>query len=99
MDPHWLPIHLIAKPCVIPYNFIGKFETLHEDMEHVLKEGFRIRNTTSLPLNFNSMEKHTNTTVMTKYYGNVPKHHVEKLKEIYKIDFEMFGYSNELPVL
>nr|XP_053642954.1 carbohydrate sulfotransferase 11-like [Cherax quadricarinatus] len=36
-DGHWRPIHQMCNPCGIDYDFIGKFENLHEDMNHVLQ--------------------------------------------------------------
>ena len=35
-DVHWRPYYESCHPCHIKYDFIGKFETLHEDAAYVL---------------------------------------------------------------
>ena len=37
LNEHWQKFYLTCHPCSIQYDFIGKFETLHEDAEFVLK--------------------------------------------------------------
>jgi hypothetical protein len=38
-----------------------------------------------------------NTSNLTRqYFGQVDKNLVEKLYEVYKVDFEMFGYSMDM---
>lgn len=38
MNSHWRPQHLILRPDVVKYDFIGKFESFSKDMEFVLDE-------------------------------------------------------------
>ena len=39
-NEHWRPLHQLCYPCYIKYDFIGKFETLHEDAKYVLKRSY-----------------------------------------------------------
>ncbi|XP_076060446.1 carbohydrate sulfotransferase 11-like isoform X2 [Oratosquilla oratoria] len=36
-NEHWLSVHEVCNPCTVDYDFIGKYETLKEDSEYVLK--------------------------------------------------------------
>ena len=45
-DEHWRPQHLLSFPCYINYTFIGKFETLHEDMAYLLQKLFGLKDAT-----------------------------------------------------
>jgi len=35
-DIHWMPQYKHCNPCLIKYDFIGRYETLEEDAKHVL---------------------------------------------------------------
>ena len=39
----------------------------------------------------------TNTDIMD-FFGQIPKEHMAKLQEIYKFDFEFFGYAKDIPI-
>ena len=36
-NEHWLSFHRLCSPCDVKYDFLGKYETLKEDSEAVLK--------------------------------------------------------------
>ena len=97
LDPHFRPIYMLSKPCVINYDFLGRFETLHEDIDYILHKTFKLNDTNHLP--FHKMVKETDTSVIAQYYRDIPSSHVEKLREMYKIDFHLFGYSTKIPGL
>ncbi len=97
LDPHFRPIHTLSKPCVLHYDFIGRFETLHDDIDYVLHKLFKLESTKHLP--FHNMSKETSKNVIAQNYRNVPTSHIEKIREIYKLDFHLFGYSKDVPGL
>ena len=97
LDPHFRPIHMLSKPCVLKYDFLGRFETLHEDIDYVLQKMFKLNTTDNL--SFHRMSKETNNSVIGQYYNNIPSSDVKKLIEMYKLDFELFGYSLKIPGL
>lgn len=37
LDIHWKPMFLLCDPCNVQYHVLGKYETLGQDSEHVLK--------------------------------------------------------------
>ncbi len=76
------------------YNFIGKFETLHSDLEFLLKS---IYNGTELHLLFKESPKDTNTNVIKDFYKNISEENIEILTQIYHYDFLLFNYSSSLP--
>ncbi|XP_066963476.1 carbohydrate sulfotransferase 11-like [Macrobrachium rosenbergii] len=36
-NEHWLSVHEICNPCAVKYDFIGKYESLKEDVHYVLE--------------------------------------------------------------
>jgi len=47
LDHHWRPQYNLCRPCHIKYDFIGHYETLHQDAEHVLRQISRLSNNTA----------------------------------------------------
>ncbi|CAH1800634.1 unnamed protein product [Owenia fusiformis] len=37
MDSHWKPFDVLCDPCLIKYDIVGKMETFHDDIQHVLR--------------------------------------------------------------
>lgn len=94
-DAHWRPQYKISFPCIVNYKYIGKFETLHEDMRYLLQKIYGLNNTRNHPA-FQKV-KTTNKAVIAKYYETIPKYHIDKLISIYKFDFMLFNYSTVVP--
>ena len=85
--------------CDAKYNFIQKMETFDEDMEHILKAlGLG-------PIYESSKKPHSNKRndgvysdeLTLKYFSQIPHDIIKTLLEIYKYDFEAFGYSFSIP--
>ena len=46
----------------------------------------------------NQWKNKTNTSALIeKYYRDIPTRLIEQVREVYAIDFEMFGYDKYLP--
>jgi len=77
---------------IIPYDFIGRFENLQHDLSHVITK-------THLPSNLvNTLNEKVNPTSnhdLERYYTSQIQSDVY---DLYKIDFETFGYSKDLPL-
>ena len=96
-DEHWVPQHKLSNPCFIPYRFIGKFETLHTDMEFVVHKLFNASvSETEL---FKKSQKATDDLTIATFYRNIPRKDIDILREIYKYDFMLFNYSTSVPYL
>ena len=97
LDPHWKPMYLLSFPCIIDYDYFGRFETLHEDFYNVLRDGFKVKDFSSLP--FMSMIKETNAIKIATYFKNISSTDIDVLRKIYSKDFEFFGYDCDPPMV
>ena len=87
-NQHWKPFHEICKPCSYDWNFIGHYEFLSDDINYVRKLA-RAETLEPFPI---SQESKTSSELIS-YYSQVPPKWIMRLGEIYRADFEMFGYS------
>nr|XP_006817747.1 PREDICTED: carbohydrate sulfotransferase 11-like [Saccoglossus kowalevskii] len=92
LNEHWGLITNQCNPCNIDYDILGKFETLNEDSEGVLKA----INASNI-VDFSSYAPHrTNSSsidVLVKYYSQLSKQQIEGLYSKYEIDFRLFDYN------
>ncbi|XP_049482166.1 carbohydrate sulfotransferase 11 isoform X2 [Neofelis nebulosa] len=89
-NEHWQTVHSLCHPCHIRYDLVGKYETLEEDSNYVL----RLAGVGSY-LKFPTYAKSTRTTdeMTTEFFQNISSEHQTQLYEVYKLDFLMFNYS------
>ena len=92
-NQHWRQYEKLCHPCVINYDFIGHFETLEEDAPLLLKMA-GIDDRASFP----PIHKSTGSDEVLKYYSQVPPEYITRLGELYRNDFQMFGYEYLGPV-
>ena len=76
-----LQIRLFCPP-QIKYDFIGKFETLHYDMEYILKK-------LGINIPWPNDQPRTNADYIRLYYHGLPKEHLQELYKIYGTDFDV----------
>ncbi|XP_018011504.1 carbohydrate sulfotransferase 11-like isoform X1 [Hyalella azteca] len=86
-DLHWIPYFLNCKVCDLSYEYIVKMETWNDDLSYLLPK-----------YHIEYVEKAygdilNSSDVSFQYFKTLPESLVLKLYEIYKIDFELFGYS------
>ena len=90
LDPHLRPQHLLCDFCVGDIDLLGKAETRDRDfarvtrklgLEHVWKIETRE--------NISGEEKNKDCN----FYNQLNDTQLDKLKRVYKVDFEMFGYD------
>ena len=87
-NQHWRQYEQLCHPCVINYDFIGHLETLEDDAPLLLKmAGIDDRVT------FPPIHKSTGSDEVLEYFSQVPPRYVLRLGELYRNDFEMFGYD------
>lgn len=87
-----MPIFDLCHPCSVEYDFIGKFETLEQDMNYITKK-------IKMPVAFPYHEPTTNADYMRLYYHGVKVEHLNVLKTLYHKDFEMFEYKIPQPLI
>lgn len=87
-NPHWRQYEDLCHPCVINYDFIGHLETLKEDATLLLKmAGIEDR------VKFPPIHNSTSSSEIISYYSTVPTEYIARLAELYRNDFELFGYE------
>ena len=94
-EQHWAQYSTLCHPCHIDYDYIVKFETMREDAANVLsKLG---------PHNQCLEDKYpelfsfsqSSSSVFDEYYGKLSLDQINRIKEMYSIDFKLFGYNNK----
>ncbi|XP_062974529.1 carbohydrate sulfotransferase 8-like [Elgaria multicarinata webbii] len=88
LDTHWKPMFELCDPCNVHYDILGKFETLIQDVNHVLR---RIRAPEGLLYPYR--KKMTDNTITLNYLRKLSWDQMQKLTELYQADFSSFGYS------
>ncbi|KZS07661.1 putative Carbohydrate sulfotransferase 12 [Daphnia magna] len=96
MDAHWLSVIELCFPCSIEYDFIGKVETLEQDVSFLLQK----LNETDLIPSFQEKQKAPNTTqsVWRQTMKQLSQQQMDDLISIYADDFKIFGYSLDNPL-
>ena len=81
----------VTQNCVI-FDFIGKFESLIEDSRSILSL-LNTKEHTRFPENRTDMYQQRSGELINKYFKTVARENILRLYEIYKYDFEAFGYN------
>lgn len=95
MDIHWEKVSKLCYPCLINYDFLGKFETLEEDANYFLQligapkklkfPNFKDRH---------SSDERTNAQVVRQYLKDLTTTEKQLIYEFYYLDYLMFNYTN-----
>ena len=89
-NPHWRQYYKLCHPCQLQYEFVGKYESLNEDMAFLLRL-LNVDDVISMPP---SRISGTRTSdLMAKYFANITSEQLHKLWQVYSTDYNMFGYS------
>ena len=86
-DFHWRPFFRQCHACVIPYNYVGHFETYKEDADYILK-----RAGVDHLVEFPPLHGSDTTSELLEHYADVPKETIMKLFDTYRDDLAMFDY-------
>ena len=93
-DYHWLPYWLHCQFCHNKFSVIGMFETMKEDVEYIISASHLNISSSSFPwINSHLARNSDHKRLSVKYFREIDKESLKKLYDIYKYDFEMFGYS------
>ena len=84
-EPHWRPFHELCDPFNVPYDFIGKMETMSMDKTFVLHKFFNTTESSLPKRNPKGDDKH--------YLDEISSEDKDMLYEVYKRDFLLFGYD------
>ena len=87
-NAYWREYEKLCHPCFINYDFIGHLETMKEDAPLALKlAGIDSRVT------FPPIHESTYNCEVLEYFSKVPPEYITRLGEVYRRDFDMFGYD------
>ena len=85
---HWREQYKLCHPCQIQFDYVGHYETLQDDAKFVLRNT-KLDDKVSFP-----EWQPTNTSALMKnYYSTLSLLRIRQLWDIYKKDFELFGYT------
>ncbi|XP_050730407.1 carbohydrate sulfotransferase 11-like isoform X2 [Eriocheir sinensis] len=88
LNEHWAPYFDLCHPCTIRYDNIGKYETLEEDAEFILRKiGARP------DLHFPPFVNSKTASLVPGYLATLTEDMSKKLYELYKPDFALFQYE------
>ncbi len=95
LNTHWNTYQKNCRPCLVEYDFIGKLETYESDMKYLLS---KIANTTVKPIQQQYGPSSYNTNKDTnaaynEYYGKIPSGIMQDVREVFGIDFDLYGYD------
>lgn len=94
MDIHWEPAHNLCSPCLLDYDFIGKFETMEDEANHVLKRTGAPRNLTFPSFkDRNPGAERTSSGIMQRYFAQLNASDMQRAYDFYYMDYLMFNYS------
>ncbi|KFV75534.1 Carbohydrate sulfotransferase 9, partial [Dryobates pubescens] len=95
MDIHWEQVSKLCHPCLISYDFIGKFETLEEDANYFLQlvgapaelkfPRFKDRH---------SSDERTSPEVVRQYLKELSEEERQLTYDFYYLDYLMFNYTS-----
>ncbi|XP_060898125.1 carbohydrate sulfotransferase 8-like [Labrus mixtus] len=94
MDIHWEQANQLCNPCLIDYDFIGKFENMEEESNFLLRLTGAPSNLT-LPTfkDRNPTDKRTSMQITQKYFTQVSTLERQRVYDFYYMDYLMFNYS------
>merc|ERR1711892_1054202 len=93
LNVHWTPFITRCNYCAGPsYTVIGKMETMEQDILYIGQmAGIELK----LEHKNIGHGKGSSSELTRKYFSGLKKEVVMELFQLYKVDFEMFGYSIE----
>jgi Sulfotransferase family len=100
MDRHWRSYEDLCHPCFVGYDFIGKYETLSDDVDHVLKligEYGKVQFPNKVSVRSKLLLKQSSTASVRNAssvlgYQDVSASDVGRLVALYKDDYSLYTY-------
>ncbi|XP_028286442.1 carbohydrate sulfotransferase 8-like [Parambassis ranga] len=94
MDIHWEPVSQLCNPCLLRYDFIGKFESLEEEANFLLRSIGAPTNLTFPDFkDRNPLAERTSSKITQEYFSQLNATERQKAFDFYYMDYLMFNYS------
>lgn len=91
LNDHWEHFNTLCHPCLLKYDFIGKYETLDRDAYFILRN-LTPNHWVRFPSREETYKHPTTTNLVAKYYGSISPRYVQKLWKMYEKDYSLFDY-------
>ena len=92
MDFHWDNYVNFCGMCALKYDFIGHYETMEEDLADLITEAGLSPEDAKRFAAYRQKASDTSSS-LPKYYSQIPLEWIDILGQIFRANFEMFGYS------
>lgn len=94
MDIHWEQANQLCHPCLIDYDFIGKFENMEEESNFLLRLiGAPPKLKVPTFKDRNPKDKRTSMQITENYFSQVNNVSRQRVYDFYYMDYLMFNYS------
>ena len=93
-DPHWSPYNIDCSPCILNYNAILKLESGTSDEDYMMStSGLKELAEVEVLHVTDGGKSHS---FIEEFYSQISCQTLEKLVEIYFMDFELYEYDDKL---
>ena len=92
-DIHVMPFWKRCDTCNLDYRFIGKMETFSQDAKFIMEKVGINDPKIVLEDKVHAGSRKQTDEMAKKLFTHLPNEMIEKLYDLYKIDFEMFDYE------
>ncbi|XP_038196697.1 carbohydrate sulfotransferase 8 [Arvicola amphibius] len=94
MDIHWDHVSRLCSPCLIDYDFVGKFESMEDDANFFLHLIQAPGNLTFPRFkDRHSQEARTTSRITHRYFAQLSSLQRQRTYDFYYMDYLMFNYS------
>lgn len=94
MDIHWDHVGRLCSPCLIDYDFVGRFESMEDDANFFLR---LVRAPANLTFprfkDRHSQEARTTAPIARRYFAQLSPLQRQRAYDFYYMDYLMFNYS------
>jgi hypothetical protein len=92
LNEHWEQIHRLCQPCAVKYDFIGRYETMATDADHVL-HAVHADHVESFPRRSDNYKHNKTSTYLHSAYKDIEPELLWQVYAAYEDDFELFDYQ------
>ena len=89
---HWRPYNVHCTPCAVNYDFIGEANNLSQETLYILDHIQAKILPKSIPGRYAGNRS-------THYFSDIPRDVINNIWNLYKEDYQMFGYNFTVPNL
>ncbi|XP_060595938.1 carbohydrate sulfotransferase 11-like [Ruditapes philippinarum] len=91
-NDHWKSFKDICHPCYIKYNFIGKYESIKEDVGYLLKM-LNVQQRFKFPEREKDYNHTKSADMISSFFKDVDPDIFSKVVNVYADDYALFNYS------